>query len=273
MSKLFKLNQRLKSISEIEGIFKTLKTIAFTELQRSQQFVKSMHNMSHELHKIEASIASMLVKRKLSIGSKDIVVPIYIGSERGFCGPFNRYIAERFSHDLRSSKSIIVGSKLNSLVDEDQGSYEFITGAETSEDITQVALAIVSQFTSIIGSEQNALPKFQMIHMTQTEDKFNVISEDILRDFLVVSDQKNTQPDSFLNRDELFLGFLNTYLYSKIMASLVESFVTECKYRVYQSDGAITALETKRNKVDRLIKKYRQENITEEIENILLSQN
>jgi F-type H+-transporting ATPase subunit gamma len=198
---------------------------------------------------------------------------LVIGSERGFCGDFNRALArrlveERGQSEADSARTVIVGHKLHSLLEDDESVSASIDGASVVEEVPLVLQRLVAELNTL----QVSISSLRLIGIHHHSDGISVRS--LLPPFQRDSSEEGGHAFApLLNIPAAeFLGELvDHYLFSALNTMLYASLMCENQRRVGHLGGAVRRLEQESGELTRKCRALRQEEIVEEIEVILLS--
>jgi len=207
---------------------------------------------------------------------------VVLGSERGFCGNYNELLCQATAEYIKKSTEkglnlnvIAVGYKIHNKFDLLPEVKQTLFGPRLTEDIPTVIAELTEsidtlcqvnqlderrglQLTVLYHREQNARPEFrQILPAFQTITPKNSLY--------------TTKPQTYLSNIDLYVSLLDEYLFASLNQLFYAAFMAENLHRVRHMENAlnklskkITGLSVKRNEV-------RQEEITEELEVIMLS--
>lgn len=262
MSQSRELQLHINQLEEIRSILNAMKNLAFmvvyklTRLQRLQSQV-----VAH----IEDNAADFLVTYPELANPQCKGQPVYIviGSERGFCGDFNECLLD--SLPVQPCQGIIaIGSRLIGHLE----SYPFhilatLSGANVEEDVPSLLEHLFARF--------NVLTHDQMLIAVYHDYTSNQVKHrQILPLSVPVVINKNS-PQLNLPVELCFYELLEQYLLAVLHEIIYLSLLTENRLRLQHLDGAVNHLDEQTQKLHRKSQIYRQEEITEEIEVILLN--
>jgi len=201
--------------------------------------------------------------------------PVYlvVGSERGFCGDFNRSVVEwleaaRSRDGTGDPRLVVVGQKLCALLEKDTAVAALIGGASVAEDVPTVLEAVIEALAAVHGG-------LAALNLTGVHHDSNGIEvRALLPPFLQLRASRpahanppllNLAPADFL------LELVDHYLFAALNHSLYVSLMEENHRRVSHLERAVRHLDDESRDLTRRCRALRQEEITEEIEVILLS--
>ena len=199
----------------------------------------------------------------------DDLLCVLVGSERGFCGPFNESLLERFETESSGKDSVqvlVVGHKLAMKLDGDSRVVAAIDGANSAEEIPNVISALGDQL--VLHSKK----RWMFIHNDGGE---NTLETEVTLPLEPPSMARNSQyaypPLLTQKSKELFPELLEQYLSSALYRILYVSFMAENRERLRHMEGALRKIEKDWNRLTLRLNASRQEEITEELEVIMLS--
>ena len=197
-----------------------------------------------------------------------------MGSERGFCGNFN----EKLLHELAQQESkniektysiIVVGQKLARHLEADPRVAAFLDGANFEEEIAPILNTIISAISLL--QKQHGMISLVVLYHYDILDKIN------RRDLLPPFQEKIEAPcfsyPPLLNitAEQFFTDLSEQYLFAALHEIAYTSLMIENHWRVQHLEGAVNRLDNDTEMLRQKCRTLRQEEITEEIEVILLS--
>lgn len=264
------IEERFQRLREISGIMTAMKNLALVETRKLARFIGYQQRM---LENIETTAADFLhFFPTEAAGNTDATILVLVGSERGFCGNFDERILAAL-HELPLAKPpprlLVVGRRLGTRLEAHPDVFAFLDGPTVTEDIPAVldrlmdAVYEARQRLAVDGVALNALA-----HDAEGEPR--------LRRLLPLSAPKpphfSHPPRLQLAPAEFLIQLLDHYLLAALYGLLYGSVAAENRRRVehmesalHRLDDTIARLAIKRNAL-------RQEEIVEEIEVILSSE-
>lgn len=276
MSKRRELEEHLRVLDEIGSILSAMKNLALLETQKLTRLLTTQRRV---IESIESAAADFLTFYPVDLGPYDTTARLFllIGSERGFCGDFNETLVATYERHRRQGSVekpllITVGTKLSALLEEDQPVAARLEGAMVAEEVQDVMLRLTETLRELQAQQES----FSPLNMTvfyhspdsqslpiQTRQPFQALRRRPIR--------FSYPPILNLDPRALAVDLVDHYLFAALHAVFYSSLMAENQRRFQQMDHALQHLErtTAELKVRRNI--MRQEEITEEIEVILLS--
>ncbi len=283
MSRRRNLEQHRQRLDETREIMSSMKALAFMETRKLASFIDAQRAVVEHIHRVAEDFFSFY-PATLPVVPQPKLVFLLLGSERGFCGDFNEALVETFhleQAELRtdnvqqSAWIIAVGNKLCGLLATEQlllkqGELSHLDGVSVVEEIENTLIEIVDTLKRL-QAENSGLSLRILYH---DPDQQEIISGQILPPFesLQQSDQAFTHPPELNIVPEQFCrDLIDRYLFSTLHETLYLSLMAENQRRVTHLESAVKQLDDKSANLLRRSNTLRQEEITEEIEIILLS--
>ena len=274
MSKRRDLETQIHSLSEIKEIMNAMKNLSLMETHRLSRFLDTQHRVVTSIESAADDFLFFyphLVPREEE--SRD--VHLLVGSERGFCGDFNDSLVRAVDGRLEAGREatvIAVGNKLAGKLADDRRVAAFLDGASVAEEVEPVLMKLMETLSGPKAQHtRNGLLRLTVFHHAANEEAIKV---SVLQPFRRPESNStrfpyppllNLEPQSFL------AGLAEQYLFAALHELLYSSLMAENQRRMQHMDSAVRRLE--RTSSDLLLKRntLRQEEITEEIEIIMLS--
>jgi len=269
MSQSHELQLHITKLEEIRSILNSMKNLALIEVHKLSRF-QTMQ--SQAVANIELAASDFLnFHPHLAIPNADAhSICLLIGAERGFCGDFNESVISA-SKDLATSEIIAIGSRLgNKLAEEETGfnSIKAIAGANVAEEVPIIVNRLIE---NIVPNRPAGIRLTSLYH----DSNSNPISQ---RQLLPPFSQPTPQTANYryppvlnLAPDVFFSDLLRHYLVAVLHEILYLSLTAENHRRLQHLEGAVKHLDDETSSLRRKSQIYRQEEITEEIEVILLN--
>lgn len=275
MSKRREIEEHMRTLQEIQGIMGAMKNLSLMESHKLGRVLAMQHRVVEAL---EAAGGDFLAFYPgLPPDAPERVVYVVIGAERGFCGDFNdrllsafdRYLHETDEHDPHV---ILIGQKLVEHADRRYRVAASEAGATVAEEIQHVLTRVVDRIreAGVGGTFKAGATVTAIYHDAVTES----VAVRALRP--VSSLKSKTSARAFpplltLSPADFFAQLVDLYLFSVLHAIFYSALMAENRARVAHLESALQRLE--RDQADLLRKRnvLRQEEITEEIEVLMLS--
>ena len=273
MSQRQKFRHLLRQMDEIKSILNAMKNLSFLETRKLERRIVNQKTMVTELEEMADDFLCFYPYYYLN-DSVYHDIWILFGSERSLCGDFNESLLNQLPMFLQQSsheKSLIpVGQKLYQLLQENILVKQYFKGADVAEEVS-VVLADIVNYLESLHEGKIVFNIYALFHQAENNQ---IISTRLLPPF---KDRPKTPavythpPILNLKPEQFFTEFVDYYLFIALQEIAYMSLMAENQQRIQHTEGAIQHLE---EKIMDLTSKYhilRQEEITEEIEIILLN--
>lgn len=273
MSKRRELQQKLTVLGDMQTVVFAMKSLALME---SKKLLSCLAGQGSNLSTIRAAATDFLkfypLWRQIMPGEQMILIAV--GADRGFCGDFNQEIARTLVQKMRDAcfndvKIIAVGERLYSKLRAQGIVCHMVAGATCMEDVPDVLSALVGVLAQFVTGSASVLTNLKIFVHPNNKDGVSVI-EPILE--LEQSSNRYTNAP-YLTLDPLtfFCGLLEQYLEAVLYQAFYGSLLAENTRRIMHLDTAGQRLESKCLDLKRRYNALRQEEITEEIEIIIMN--
>ncbi|HGE5042883.1 TPA: F0F1 ATP synthase subunit gamma [Legionella pneumophila] len=279
MTKRTKLKEHVHTLEEIGHIMTAMKNLSFIELGKITQCLSMQDNVIKTIREVSHDFLSFYPMPPMNQQENPPLVSILIGSERGFCGSFNDNVLHQLdAHNEQHSEwepaLVLVGHKLALKMANDSRVMATIDGPNAIEEIP----AVISNVLHTL--ERSLLQRNKTWHSWQwtvlfNEEEHNQIQVKTWQPFkeLDISPAPPFSVPPVLNgsKDQFFADLVEHYLLAMCYAIFYQSFFAENHQRLFHLNQALDRLENKKNALNHRLNLMRQEEITEEIQNILQS--
>lgn len=269
MSRSRKLQLHIEQIKEIRTILNSMKNLAIIETHKLARFQtiqgQAVSNIEHAAEDFLNFYPYLPEANDDTTG-----ICILMGSERGFCGDFNERLIQFFTTEAFSGL-IAIGSRLSTrLQNNSVNIIATLAGANVAEEVP----VILDRLIDIISSLQNS-HGFLILSVAYHDHKTNQITQrQLLPPFLTQKRETlryGHPPILNLDPPEFFSELIDHYLFAILNEIFYLSLMAENQKRQQHLEGAIQHLDDEVISLHRKSQIYRQEEITEEIEVILLN--
>lgn len=267
MSRYRTVVNHLGQLRELEEIIASMKTLSQIELHKLSGVSQSQHALMEQMQAIATDFYHHF-PQPLEEGEELWLV---IGSERGFCGDFNdalkNYLLEHFPQCRETPQRVLaVGRKLWLRLEEEFSGFVELEGASVSEELPQTLGAVVAGIQQHMVAEGTGI-----LRILYHDDQLGRIETRRLLPPELSSDRRWSNPPLLQLSPMQFLEqFLRHYLYLGLNEFFVISLLAESQFRVQHLEGAVQRLDETLEELAMHARSLRQEEITEEIEMILL---
>ncbi|MBI1395978.1 MAG: hypothetical protein GC151_08345 [Betaproteobacteria bacterium] len=264
------LVNRMSSLRDISGILDAMKNLALVEVRRIEGYIAAQRAASSVMR---ASLQDLLASRpgRPALRTPETEVLIAIGAERGFCGDFQARVAESVRTLAAASavppSLVLVGSWPEPPLAGVET--RVIGGASVAEDVATVLDELVDTLAHLFAGALHAPPAgLRLVYLDGEGPRIHRL---LPFEPDTPSSSARRAVDTLLPCDVLVTAVTRQLLEALLQTALLDSLLAENHQRLDHMDSAIRKLDEKLDELDRRQKRLRQEEITQEIEIILLS--
>ena len=261
------------SLAEIREIMNSMKTLAYMETRKLARFLDAQQAV---VASIEEAAGDFLEFYPETLPASVGATPVYllIGAERGFCGDFVHPLVDQLEQALQAHPAqhpviIAIGRKLHTLLEGDERVMAMLDGAGVVEDIPRLLDRILELLLDL--QQRHLVLALYVIYHRGDEE---IVTERLLPPFeKPVTGERHfsNAPALNLEPEAFMIELVDQYLFAALHALLFASLMAENHRRVIHLEGAVRHLDEKSAELQRQSNTLRQEEITEEIEVLLLS--
>ncbi|ADG24411.1 TPA: F0F1 ATP synthase subunit gamma [Legionella pneumophila] len=279
MTKRTKLKEHVHTLEEIGHIMTAMKNLSFIELGKITQCLSMQDNVIKTIREVSHDFLSFYPMPPMNQQENPPLVSILIGSERGFCGSFNDNVLHQLdAHNEQHSEwepaLVLVGHKLALKMANDSRVMATIDGPNAIEEIPAVISNVLHTLERALLQRNKTWHSWQWTVLFN-EEEHNQIQVKTWQPFkeLDISPAPPFSVPPVLNgsKDQFFADLVEHYLLAMCYAIFYQSFFAENHQRLFHLNQALDRLENKKNALNHRLNLMRQEEITEEIQNILQS--
>jgi len=270
------IDARLESLDDIGKIMRSMRNLSYMETRKLARFIDSQRRV---VAGIDTAARDFLVHYPDLLEAIPGAGALYvlIGAERGFCGSFNEEVLRFLKQERAGTEGerpllVAVGTKLAATLERDPRLAESIPGASAAEEVPAVLNRLV-QTLNRLTAERGAL-NVTVLNWDAGTDQ--VVSVSVLPPFQVSrgpTRRGGPFPPRLNLPPERFLALLiEHFLFAALHELLYSSLMAEHQQRVRHLEGALGRVDDRVQELTLRRNTLRQEEITEEIELILLNQ-
>ncbi|OGT77987.1 MAG: hypothetical protein A3J35_07175 [Gammaproteobacteria bacterium RIFCSPLOWO2_02_FULL_52_10] len=274
MSERRKLQLRLRQLADIRDIMDAMKNLALAEIFKLNSRLGNQQQIVMDLEHMATDFLSHHPYYYPGNG-ETIDVWVLFGSERGFCGDFNEALIKNLEQRLQTAADarsflILVGYKLSRRFAGKGERIRVIAGADVTEEITATLNRIVNSI-GLLQAQFHSVNVNALFHDTETGQ---LSCKQLLPPFKglpIHAIQHGVPPLMHVPSVDLFSQLVDDYLYFALHEIAYMSLLAENNKRIQHMTGALLRLDERTEELTRQYHLHRQEEITEEIEVILLN--
>ena len=275
MSRRHDLDRRLHSLEDIGKIMRSMKNLSYIETRKLARFLDSQQRV---VDSIEAAAENFLASYPdlLPAAPGQGILYLLIGAERGFCGNFNEAVRDALGRENTGDAPdatllIAVGNRLAMLLDGDPRLVAVITGASAAEEVPAVLGRMIQPLQRL--TTERGIGTLCVIHWDP--DAEQVLCDPLLPPFRALPPDAGAArpfpPRLNLAPEAFRTALIEHALFAGLHALLFGSLMAEHQQRVRHLEGALQRVDSRAEELRQRRNVLRQEEITEEIELILLN--
>lgn len=274
MSQRRKLKLQMRQLADIRDIMDAMKNLATVEILKlrnrllnQQQMVLDLEHMAADFLDFHPNYASR--------GGNGPDVWVLFGSERGFCGDFNDALSRNLDQHLQLSGGnrtilLAVGGKMLRRLQDRREETRFINGPDVAEDVGIMLNSIIDQIGRL-QSEYNSVKVHVLFHHA---DNGRINHRQLIPPFLDFQERRRNYgvpPLLYTGPADFYMTLVDEYLYTALHEIAYMSLLAENYRRIQHMTVALQRLNERTGELRRHYHMHRQEEITEELEVILLN--
>lgn len=280
MSRRRELLRQCKKLGEAREIVSSMKSLAFMESRRLDNFLGIQRQV---VQTMETAAADFLQFHPQTLQSTDVSgesprhLFLLLGSERGFCGNFNESLVDALdsivnknSEISRNIGVIACGQKLYGRL---EGYPDLLTGIDGAAVLDEVP-GTLNRLVDTLSDLQRGENTLTLTVLYNDPEQESVMVRDLLPPFQQLPSRDrglSGPPQLNLSPAQFLLSLVDQYLFATLHEILYVSLMAENLQRMQHLEGAVRYLDQSLDFLRRRGNQLRQEEITEEIEVILLS--
>jgi len=260
---------RIRKFEDIGKIVISMKSIASLNVQKAQHIISSLRDFENEITNSLKKILSFFPEVSLAFREGKKAVVVY-GSDQGLCGLFNEKIGksmeERFKNDKNFKGFIVVGKKLDDTI-----SYKKMKVFQAPidyESIYSYASELMEYLSKIyISGEINEI--YVAYNQFLGVGKYKPVIKKVIPFEIEREELYRYPPVVDIDPTKILSHLIIEYLFSGIYRAYLESFLSENGVRLMNMNNASKSIEKNIQKLEVEKNYYRQEEITDEIQEII----
>lgn len=277
MTKRAQLKEHIHTLEEIGDIMTAMKNLALIEINKINKFLSMQEKTLGTIKDVGEDFFHFYPQLFPNMQEEQSIIYVLIGSERGFCGGFNEniinFITNLHPKNAKSEvKFIVIGHKLATKFADDKRIIEIIEGPDATEEIPNIISKLTNTIEKLMLDAELYLGSWSIIFC---EENQNTIQVKNLQPFYEFKNNNTSikfiDPVLNLTPEKFLFEFINHYLFSTLYLTFYKSFIAENYQRLRHLDNALDLLQKKIIYLTRNMNLLRQEEITQEIEIIMLS--
>ena len=268
MSRSREVQQHIQQLDDIRNIVNSMKNLAFMETHKLIRFLNIQHQIVSHIKTVAKDFLSFHPYPE-TLEEKPTQVYLLVGSERGFCGDFNKALLAHIGLETQY-KLIAIGRKLCQQLEQNPDVAEMIDGPNVAEEVPGTINNIVTKLNSM-QEQYGALVVTALYHDSEGG---RIKTNQLLPPFKQTDSgaaKYSHSPGLNLEPATFFAELIDQYLFAILHEIFYSSLMAENHSRLQHMEGAVSHLDDEIETLRRKSNIFRQEEITEEIEVILLN--
>lgn len=276
VSKRHDIEDHIRTLGEISEIMGAMNNLAVIEIHKLTRLLPAQQRV---VTSMETAAKDFLAFYPEALPPDQGGTPLYlvIGSERGFCGDYNARLLAEFERHLRTVSDkepmvIAVGRKLSGRMAGDPRLVAAIDGPTVSEEIQDVLIVLMQRIQELRrGQQDNRSFVITVVYRAAGTEGITIQP---LRPFETVPRVETsgaTAPLLTLPPRIFVAELVDLYLFAILHEIFYSALMAESRERLTHLEGALHRLEKETSELRLRRNILRQEEITEEIELIMLS--
>jgi F-type H+-transporting ATPase subunit gamma len=265
----------MEALSDIAGIMSAMKGLALMEMRILQEFLGSQRRM---VAGIEAAARDFLAWHA-GAGGEPVAgaggLCVLVGSEQGFCGDFNEALLAASQRLLDSPgaapRRVVVGQRLAGRSAGSEDVDLALPGAIVADEVPAVLLRLTRELGELLARGEPAARSLSVVYHCDAAREVRLRRLLPLDAPPAPADSPRHPAELTLAPAEFLSGLTRHYLHAVLNEVLYSSLMAENRQRQAHMDRALQRLDEETQKLRLAWNRQRQEEITEEIEVILLS--
>jgi len=269
MTRRHQLAARLAGFREVRAILSAMKNIALMELRALAGLLEHQRRAMATIERAAADFLCFYSPPGEAVPAASVC--IVIGSERGFCGEFNEALeAEAHAAQARGEQLVAIGARLIDRLEAD-GSEGLLAGANVTEELPTVLQQVAAELERVQRASPTGPLHVKAVY--QHPDGSGLVTKTIAPLPLPERPPRPHRhpPQLTLAPHTFFADLLEQALLLSLQEAFSVSLIAENRRRLAHMEGALKRLDEITVRLARRLNASRQEEITQEIEVIMLS--
>lgn len=271
MSKRRDLDRHLRSLREIRDIMNAMKNLALMETHKLARVLPTQRRIVADIE--SAAVDFFSFYPQFAGGDEPAnEICLLFGSERGFCGDFNETITQLAAKRAQNLPCIVIGERLDDRMAADPRIVARISGPSVLEEVELVLLKLMEALETWQSIQQASKPLRPIVFHHQADaDVVKIASLHPSGSTKVAPATSGYPPRLNMEPHKFLSQFTEHYLFAALCVSFYDSLMAENQRRMQHMEYAVRRIEQDSEKLVLERNSLRQEEITEEIEIIMLS--
>ncbi|MBR0565902.1 F0F1 ATP synthase subunit gamma [Azoarcus sp. L1K30] len=268
MSKRRELQGHIESLADIGELLSAMKNLALVESRRIATFIDAQRAATRIVETTLAEFLADYPGHDLAASTEHAVLCV-VGSERGFCGDLNQRLIAEVEPRRGDARIVLVGSRLADAWPDDDAPAA-LAGAGFADEVQNVLAALVARLTPLLqGAATHATPSLSMLYLTE----HGPVQLQLLPAPTPTAGARRRSHPLELNLppQTFHRALIDQFLETALSGALYDALLHENQLRLEHMEQARHRIDEQLDDLGRRSNRARQEEITEEIEIILLA--
>jgi len=273
MTRRQELQDHRDSLVEIRNIMNSMKTLAYLETHKLENVLQAQRTIVSDIEKVARDFLAFHPEL-LSQAAPATEIFLVIGSERGFCGDFNQTLVRQLEavladREQESVRIIAVGRKLHAALADKPYTCSLIPGANAVEEGAALLNQIVDTLDSLASN-----PGMINLYTLYNGGEDGPVMSRLLPPFQHLDIEPRTDNDPpllYIPEKDFLSDVVEHYMLAVLQEACNASLMAENRRRLQHMEGAVKHLDETATDLLHRCQALRQEEITEEIEVIMLN--
>ena len=271
MTRRRELEEHLSTLGEIREIMAAMKNLSFMETRKLSRFIDAQRQVVRSIEMAASDFFNAWPEFSPKTDGENRAL-ILVGSERGFCGNYNEVLLQQLEFHCqqlaRQPRLFVVGHKLAELLEMDRRVEESIAAASVAEEVPGVIQQVVERIDTWVSREP-----FIQVSVVHHDEKDGQVTSLLppLQNLPPLAQPCRGTPWLYLEPASFVEELTDHYLFAVLHALFYAALLVEHQRRIQHLEGALNRLDERCGRLKKRRNVLRQEEITEEIEQVLLS--
>ncbi len=272
MSKRREVETHLHTLAEIRAIMAAMKNLSYMETRKLARFIDAQRRAVATIERAAADFLQGYPDLAPGPMGEGTVLLLLVGSERGFCGDYNERLLAHLETHCRTMacrpRLLVVGAKLAERLEDDERVLQALPGAEVAEEVPKCLQQVIEALDEWEG-------RLGPVRVTALYHRVRALETTPLlppfQDLPPPPPEIQGAPFLYLEPQDFLAELTDHYLFAVLHSLFYSALLAEHQRRIQHLEGALQRLDDECGRLRIRRDALRQEEITEEIEQILLS--
>lgn len=274
MSRRAQVQRRLKMLDELGGVMAAMKNLSMMETVKLARLVDCQRRVHQSIAVAVSEFLHHYPDALPAVAPSAQRIVVAVGSQRGFCGEFNEAVIRalgtyRSQFGDRRVELLTVGRRLAAKLTKHPGVAATLEGASVVEEVPTVLASVLDALVATHRVDASAaVPRICVF--AHRDVSAGVLQRDLWPPAIDGGHRLPYAPRLTLEPIQFGRQLIHHYLWTQLHGVFYDSLMAENRRRLQHMQGAMQRMDERREALQRGYDALRQEEITEEIEVILL---